>query len=51
MTSRECIETTAIDGWRIPAGSVIYIDIRGIQRSPGGPASPITAHDAPHYSM
>ena len=36
MTSRECVETTLIDGWRIPAGSVVYIDIRGIQRLPGG---------------
>lgn len=35
MTSRECVEDIDIDGWRIPKGSVVYIDIRGIQRSPG----------------
>lgn len=35
MTSRECVEDIDIDGWRIPKGSVVYIDIHGIQRSPG----------------
>ncbi|KIZ05238.1 hypothetical protein MNEG_2718 [Monoraphidium neglectum] len=34
MTSRECVEDIDIDGWRIPKGSVVYIDIHGIQRSP-----------------
>jgi hypothetical protein len=36
MTSRECVEAIDIDGWAIPAGSVVYIDIHGIHRSPGG---------------
>lgn len=36
MTSRECAETIDIGGWTIPKGSVVYIDIRGIQRDPGG---------------
>lgn len=35
MTSRECVEATDIGGWAIPKGSVVYIDIRGIQRDPG----------------
>ena len=35
MTSRECVEDTDIGDWAIPAGSVVYIDIHGIQRSPG----------------
>lgn len=35
MTSRECAETIDIGGWTIPKGSVVYIDIRGIQRDPG----------------
>ncbi|KAI8468880.1 MAG: cytochrome P450 [Monoraphidium minutum] len=34
MTSRECVADVTIDGWRIPRGSVVYIDIRGIQRAP-----------------
>jgi cytochrome P450 len=40
MTSRECVADTDVGGWAIPAGSVIYIDIHGIQRSPGEPWLP-----------
>lgn len=35
MTSRECVADVDLDGWRVPAGSVVYVDIRGIHRSEG----------------
>ncbi|GBF94618.1 thromboxane-A synthase [Raphidocelis subcapitata] len=34
MTSRECVADVDLDGWRVPAGSVVYVDIRAIQRDP-----------------
>jgi hypothetical protein len=35
MTSRECVEGTDIGGYWVPKGSVVYVDIHGIQRDPG----------------